>query len=279
LTTEKETVSLTKAFTGTFGKTESNTLLLGTDRRTSNFYAPYIQGDLSFTQNNITVINFESQSNGCFLETISGIEHCNIGTGTLGYGNKPTTANDLSIEDKNGTYVGDAYISSISAISGNALVLDGNGDYINFATSYSLGDFTVSGWAYMDRDVSDGTNNALWGESTSQNRILLRANGTHNIRINNISTQPDVGSYSRTWNHYVTIRRNDVSSLYIDGVWKYDWTVGNNVISVGTSYIGKTGSYYLKGLVDEIAIWNRAISAEEILQIYNEGNGMSIITP
>jgi hypothetical protein len=35
----------------------------------------------------------------------------------------------------------------------------------------------------------------------------------------------------------------------------------------------------LKGLMDEVAIWSRALSNDEIAALYNDGNGISLIPP
>lgn len=54
----------------------------------------------------------------------------------------------------------------------------------------------------------------------------------------------------------------------IDGI---DTTLGGNYDRIGNSSFGNTdnvNSYY-----DEVGIWNRALTAAEVLQLYNSGNG------
>lgn len=41
--------------------------------------------------------------------------------------------------------------------------------------------------------------------------------------------------------------------------------------------VGPTFLY--NGFLDEVSIWNRALSSQEISNLYNNGAGMSIVTP
>jgi hypothetical protein len=50
---------------------------------------------------------------------------------------------------------------------------------------------------------------------------------------------------------------------------------GTNALAVGTDYINNTlGPDYFDGQIDELGIWNRALSAAEISQLYNGGSGL-----
>jgi hypothetical protein len=85
------------------------------------------------------------------------------------------------------------------------------------------------------------------------------------------------------WHHIVGIRQGSKSRIYSDGILMNEGTsntgsainIGTpNAISIGRRFIfasGTTGYGYYKGLLDDIRIYNRALSPAEIDSLYHEG--------
>lgn len=290
--TGKETVSLTKAFSGTFGKLDSNSLLVGTDRRSANFYDQFFYRNLYIKQNSVFVRNFTPTSAGCLADSVNNTEHCNSGVGSLAYGNKPLSANDLSVSNNDGVYNGDTHISDVSSILGNSMVLDGNGDYASTSQriTKTSGKLSMSTWVNFSSLNCGGVSSCyVLGEDNGSSRnfsfYLLNGNALrffifqqdNTVKITDYAWVPELNR----WYHLVAVANGSNISTYIDG----------NMVGMPVSYngtirdmseeflIGAKGSnqYYFNGLIDEVGVWNRALSQEEISGLYNGGIGSIII--
>ncbi len=73
----------------------------------------------------------------------------------------------------------------------------------------------------------------------------------------------------------MTDYNNKNSKLYRNGILFYTYTTANTMLFPDTSrlkYIGSynTVNYLLQGHLDDVRIYNRALSADEISQIYNQ---------
>ena len=83
-------------------------------------------------------------------------------------------------------------------------------------------------------------------------------------------------SYNK-WYHYVFIADESGGKIYVDGelIQTDNWTgtsgfTSNNLLwEIGGTY---ENNQYFKGEIDDIAIWNRSLTSEEILKIFR-GDG------
>jgi hypothetical protein len=73
--------------------------------------------------------------------------------------------------------------------------------------------------------------------------------------------------------------------FYVDGInyiaahissYDYGGTPENNALNVAIGMDAKNTRWPFKGIIDEVAIWNRSLSASEILNIYNRQKGKYI---
>ena len=80
------------------------------------------------------------------------------------------------------------------------------------------------------------------------------------------------------WYHVVYTYDNQTEYLYINcqlaGVTEYSGQIGNNPdpIQFGNGFSTHNDTYRVRGLVDDIGIWNRALNREEIKALYYAGN-------
>ena len=79
------------------------------------------------------------------------------------------------------------------------------------------------------------------------------------------------------WHHLSATRQNGSVELFINGGMKTQGTnasTGNNNLSlcIGASNTSiNTFLYHFKGLIDDVRIYDRALSAEEVQALYNLG--------
>lgn len=134
-------------------------------------------------------------------------------------------------------------------------------------TGTSPSNFTYSGW-FQFTEVTDGllfmsnySGNKLFGFSAATASNTLRV---HYIPVNSIknltfAVNPNI------WNHVVmtyngTVVKTYVNNIFIDSI---KVTSGGTLPSVGFS-IGGYKDIFFKGNIDDVAIWNRVLSKDEI---------------
>lgn len=86
---------------------------------------------------------------------------------------------------------------------------------------------------------------------------------------------------SDTWHHYCLVTNNTSTALYIDGVNVASSSVHlcsmanpQRVFGIFGNEIDGTYGGNSKGSIDALGIWNRALSEQEVLTLYNNGNGL-----
>ncbi|MDN3491542.1 LamG-like jellyroll fold domain-containing protein [Winogradskyella bathintestinalis] len=190
-------------------------------------------------------------------------------------------------------YPGDFYLQTYVApnLSGNnALNFDGNDDYVELGNNAI---FDITSQITLEASVYStqltGENNIItkFGDSVYRDSYLLRTiNGVvyFDLKIND--TWVSVNSISaiplNTWSHISAVYNGTSMKLYINGV--PNTTVpqtGNIDVSTSTVKIGKwNGSNSFNGNIDEVRIWNIAISDSDILDNYNTeltGNEIGLV--
>ena len=79
-----------------------------------------------------------------------------------------------------------------------------------------------------------------------------------------------------TWRHFVYVLKYGVAGyLYTNGVLvgtANSSNMGGNVFSIGG---GEYNQYYFTGSMDEVGIWNRSLTTNEISSLYNNGSGLT----
>jgi hypothetical protein len=197
------------------------------------------------------------------------------GTGTI--------ANDSSGNNYNGTINGATWFND--PFRGWCLSFDGINDYVSvtdWAPFNITGDITISAWIYMT--VGSSTRAIVTkcgGTGATSTPFDFRTNGTNLALVRagsdgNDSTYSVISITTEQWHHVVVRVENKVPDFYLDGaiigktVTFFTRTpTGNNI----PLYIGRRGSsLYFNGKIDEVSIYNRALSAEEIKLIFNKAN-------
>jgi hypothetical protein len=88
------------------------------------------------------------------------------------------------------------------------------------------------------------------------------------------SSGDSVTDVTGKWHHVVGMRNGSNWRIYVDGVLENSATGGTGTLATPwTLQIGhESGSvYWFPGTIDDVRIYNRALSAAEVKQLYNAG--------
>jgi sialidase-1 len=187
-----------------------------------------------------------------------------------------------------GTIVGGPNV--VEGKVGEALELNGVDQYVDVGHpadgSLDFGqdiDFTIAAWIKVSETPADQYTIVSKGDRGSSARILFKING--DLAYITLANEPGGGQKpdftSNTpvvdgeW-HYVALvaDRRNATMIYVDGVLDAEG-IGSDATDVNTEsplYIGKSHQdgndprRFLEGLIDEVSIYNRALSINEIQQ-------------
>lgn len=180
----------------------------------------------------------------------------------------------------------------VQGIVGNSLRFDGSNDYVglpdNDLWAFGTRNFTIEFWANFDApgggtvghpgDVFISNNE---GSGTRKKWFFALGGGVLNFHVNGsnnngffpqVPFSPAVGQ----WYHLAITRNGNIFKIYIDGIPKGSATRNVNIPNPNAPLvIGRANEPfggYMNGRLDEMTIYNNALSDEEILAIYNAGN-------
>ncbi len=177
----------------------------------------------------------------------------------------------------NGTLVGGPLWAT--GKGGNAVDLDGTGDYVSLPAGVvaSSTTSTIAAWVNLDAvsnwmrifDFGSGTSTYMFltpkNAANGKIRFAIKNNGSSEQVIDGTSA-PAAGG----WHHVAVTLNGATGTLYVDGV-----NVGsNNAMTLKPSDMGSTtqnwigrsqySDPYLNGRVDDFRIYTRALTASEI---------------
>jgi hypothetical protein len=189
-----------------------------------------------------------------------------------------STVYDLSGNNNNGTIFG---ATRVQEGFGRALSFDGVDDYVNVSDSINLRavPFTVEfwinlrSWATYKRIIGKGDGYYIpggWHVETFGNNFRFYWNYDRSAFDGIIASSVTIEA--NRWYHVVAIHAGSIAYLYVNGIAHSKSTTltptgtpGYPVQIGGTTYSG----HYTNGIIDEVFIWNRALSESEIKAIYN----------
>lgn len=208
-------------------------------------------------------------------------------TGLVSYYKLDGNSNDAH-GSNNGSDTSITYGTNYGKISQGAL-FNGSGSNITLTgagTSLSLsGDFTLMAWVKLSgsggrtiisKAVSNGASNNNYEFVVYDTKLLLAG----------VLGKHTVGSYtfsSNTWYQVCATKTgSNTVALYVNGViLSVTKPAGAETYSTNSTqpYIGRrddgAGQGYFNGSIDEVGIWSRALTSDEISQLYNSGAGLA----
>jgi len=192
-----------------------------------------------------------------------------------------TTAYDSSGNGNDGILIGEP--KWIGGIIDGALSFDGVNDYVSCGTGPAItgtGPFAVSAWVKTD---------ASKGQAVLTQRSESSANGSYGLcvladgRVQShtynggygVLFKSDVTVNDGLWHHIAVVRTNSTDGeIYVDGSLSGSDSGPARSLNNVPVWIGGPGftvPVKFNGLIDDVRIYDRALSAEEVQQLYQEG--------
>ncbi len=211
------------------------------------------------------------------------------------------SVNDASGGGNNGNIVGDPFF--VSGVSGSGIYFDGMDDYVMLAneSTFDLTEFTLAATVYV--------------EDTETVRAIISKGpslGNYNIRVLGISDgNPEKvgfsylvpqGNFSTLVSnqaiqvgeffHVAVTYRSDLLKTYFNGISQQ--TVSNpplpllndSDVTIGASFFAFAAPVFMKGIIDNVRIYNRALSDDEVTELFladgptidSDGDGIPDVT-
>ncbi len=174
-------------------------------------------------------------------------------------------------------------------VKGRALRLNGLNDHIFIAGpvngEFDTEDFTVSFYFKALGNSGVQTIFSKSGEDcSSQSNFAVRYDPNPNARnlnvqmVENSNKSASISKFKtpiqNCWNHVVVVRRNTKTILYLNGELATEVGASSRVnirndgiLTIGKSYCTATDRFF-NGLIDELRVYSRALSNDEIAELY-----------
>jgi len=168
----------------------------------------------------------------------------------------------------------------VEGIIGNALEFDGAGDYVDCGSGASLGDMpalAIEAWIKRTAAASGGQDHIItnWIQSYhfifNGNRIQL---SVWTDDGQSPALQGTTTISNNVWHHVVGTYDGSTMEVYVNGVLENSASHTGDIRAVNFVRIGGHSwpTLYFNGLIDEVRIYNRALSSAEIQKHYVEGS-------
>ncbi len=203
-----------------------------------------------------------------------------------------TTAYD-SGGDNDGTLFGDPLWDTNGGQIDGALEFDGNGDYVRTAYEGGPSEYTVTLWYSLNEDIETSDPafvKALLSKSGDEAYRVDLWHLNFNFQGLALGNETSVGNYSWVgynpgifykdqWHYVVATGTSTEGNIYFDGELK-NTTYANFVtgawddsvpLDIARPYNGVPADRFFNGKIDEVAVFDRVLSPEEIWQSYVDG--------
>ncbi|MCP4607472.1 MAG: hypothetical protein GY845_01975, partial [Planctomycetes bacterium] len=241
--------------------------------------------------NNATVTRNWTEVSATITNTIETSSFIDWNRSLVGYWNLDD--NSGSTASDNSTYSNTANLLNDPQWTpgkfGSALYFDGDNDYVHCGKDIDFNitdEITIETWANPAIAGEGGPNNAILAKAESGLgwSWQLRYNGPGNymgFNFNGNSEGPTWVSTNQNlspgeWYHIVGVFDGTTIKCYLNGIETDSEQISGIVGSNSSLFIGQDGwGNVFNGNVDEVKIWNRALSSDEIKSSYNTTNTLS----
>jgi hypothetical protein len=176
--------------------------------------------------------------------------------------------------------IGGTLVNGVGFSSANngSFFFDGTNDYIVSPSdsSYAFGanDFTVSAW-FKSSDKSRYSNIFNLYENNNFGIELYSnlTNGYFRTWVGSTLLVGDIDITNNTWNHVCLRRLSGTITQFVNGIQNLSTTATSsiplNILKIGSI----VNAYYCLGNISQVSMYNRALTAQEILQNFNAMKG------
>ena len=151
---------------------------------------------------------------------------------------------------------------------------DGSSDYIQLDTPFSYTNHTIAAWVYVDADTNQKT--ILDARDANDDGILLKINAAEFISYElNSSDAANTTAINDEWQYIVGTYDGTTQKLFLNGSEIDSNTTSQTISTTTNAVIGarsfSTKTYFYTGNLANVAIWNRALSSDEINSVMWKG--------
>ncbi len=209
--------------------------------------------------------------------------HSLLGSDLVGWWNfneeSGTTAGDISGYNNNGTINGATHTDGVPGTGGTALEFNGSSDYVNVGSGAhfdNLPEIMISAWVNLLNTYNSSYIIARNHSGTNNMRFALRINENKEV-IPRYESDWNTGIVleENKWTHLVFIYNNSEWFLYKDGVFQVSREQAVSLISrpnyevlIGARKDGESFDDFWNGIIDDVRIYSRALTASEIQTLY-----------
>ena len=218
-------------------------------------------------------------------------------SGMVGWWPGDGDANDI-VGSNDGTLQNGATFAP--GMVGQAFSFDGENDYVDFgsSTAFDVMDFTIDAWVFIDPAKNIGERRVISRDDFSvegadgRELYVLKSSSPHITGCDGVNNRPvfailkgDVFSsvcspsdLTAGWHHLAGVRSGSTITLYVDGfpVASSTGAITEIISPEAPLVIGQVSpafnGEFFDGLIDEVEIFNRALSQSEIQAIFNAGS-------
>ncbi len=230
-----------------------------------------------------------NQGAGTKVNAAPAVKPLTLDSGLVGYwtmNNQDINWRNLTMTDKSGNGNTGTLVSMPTSTSpvvgkvGQALKFYGGSSYINAGAGQSLqitGDITVAAWVKTFGDTGITQEIVSKNNSTDYELLLVAGLTPRFYTGQNVNEAAANGKIlvPNKWTHIVGVHNSLGTMIYVDGLRGTDASIPAPITDNSTGvHIGNRAtdnSRPFNGLIDEVKVYNRALSAAEVKQLYNQG--------
>ena len=144
---------------------------------------------------------------------------------------------------------------------------DGSSDYIQLNDPFSYTNHTIAAWVYAEDNASN--KEIFDNRNASSKGFLFRVKSDEKVfyRLDTATGLETSISYIENWVYAVGTYDGTTQKLYINGSLEDSQSLNKTISTEQNAIIGKytqTDSNYFNGNLANVAMWNRALSSDEI---------------
>jgi len=196
------------------------------------------------------------------------------------------SANDGSMSGGTATYLGGKFGNAIDlpggTIDDHVIIPEDDNDFDFAGKGNGL---TISAWIKVE--AFDAQWQALVAKGESDRYRIARYSNNNNMGYagcgNGSDIEVSLNVNDGQWHHVVAVTESsgDAARLYVDGSTNVATIssqagLGDNDATLRIGFNPESGGRGWNGLIDDVAIWGRPLTANEVDTIYNGGTGQSI---